>query len=229
MEQRHEQGRAIDHGRVDDLPTPGALRLPEGCEHTDDEEHRPAAVIADQVEWRCRRLMPPCRVRKDTGDGDVVQVMARGVRPGTILTPPGHAAVDKRGTPGPAGIGTEAQTLHHAGSEAFDEHIRARDEIEHDLTTLIVSYVDDDAVASPSRHVTTWIADRESRPRRLDADALSAEVRQDHRGEGRRTEPGHLHEAHALEWPGHRMIAITWELWTASRPSGVHNSRLSVE
>ena len=228
VEERHEQRSTIDHRGVHDLALTRALGVPERGEHSHQQEHRPAAVVAHEVEWRGRRLVATGDVREHAGDGDVVEVMAGGARPGSVLAPSRHAPVDERRPPCEAGLGREAESLHDTGSEAFDEHVRLGDEVEDEIASRVLAYVDDDSGAPAARDVAHRITQREPGPGRLDADALGAEVGEHHGREGRRADARHLDEAHAGERPAHLITTMTWVLKTASRPSGVHSSRVSV-
>src|SRR3970040_1739326 len=72
----------------------------------------------------------PLRPKAPSTPASAVLLMscaARRERP--ILPPAGHAAVDEARVAGERRIRAEAEALHHAGPEALDEHIGARDEL----------------------------------------------------------------------------------------------------
>ena len=106
--------------------------------------------------------------------------------------------------------------------------MRLRDEVEDQIPARVLSDVDDDTGTATARDVAHRIAEHQAGPRRLDPDALGAEVGEHHRREGCRADPCHLNEAHARERSAHLITTMTWVLNTASLPSGVHNSRVSV-
>ncbi len=54
----HEDGRAVDHGRVDDLPLAGVARLQQGAHHAEGQQHAAAAEVANQVQRRNRFAAP---------------------------------------------------------------------------------------------------------------------------------------------------------------------------
>ena len=68
--------RAVDHGRVDDLALTGDLPLPQRGQDADDQEHRAAAEVADQVQRRHRPLVLPADGVQDAVQRDVVDVVA---------------------------------------------------------------------------------------------------------------------------------------------------------
>ena len=228
MEEGHEQGRTIDHRGIDGLALSRALGMPQRGEHADKQQHGAAAVVADKVEGRCRRLVTSPDVRKYASYGDVVKVVPGRACPGPVLTPPRHPSVDQRRPAREASLGREPEPLHHSGPESFDEHVRLRDEVEDEIAACFLPDVDDDTRAAAARDVAHRVAERQAGPGRLDADALSAEVGQHHRREGSRADPCHLDEAHARERSAHLITTITCVLKTASLPSGVHSSRVSV-
>ncbi len=85
-EHLRQQARPVDHGRVDDLALPRALRLPQRREHADDQQHRAATEIPHQVQRRHRPLARPADGVQRAGQRDVVDVVAsargRAARPG---------------------------------------------------------------------------------------------------------------------------------------------------
>ena len=115
---------AFDHRRVDDLALAGALRLEQPAGDAEREQHPAAAEVADEVERRDRcAARAPDRV-EHAGERDVVDVVAGARRERAVLAPAGHAAVDELRIRGEQDVGTEAEALHHARPEAFDERVR---------------------------------------------------------------------------------------------------------
>ena len=228
MKEGHEQRRAIDHGRVDHLTLACALRMPERGKHAHEQQHRAAAVVAHEIErWR-RGLITASNVREHARHGDVVEVVAGAARPGALLAPPGHAPIDERRASGQGGLRRQAEALHHTRAEALDEHMRFGDEVEDELPARVLPNVDDDTGAATARDVAQWIPQHETGPGGLDPDALGAKIGEHHRGEGCRPDASHLDETQTGQGSPHLITTMTWVLNTASRPSGVHSSRVSV-
>jgi hypothetical protein len=55
--------------------------------------------------------------------GDVADVVARGGRVGSVLSPAGHPAVDEAGVAGLVGLRPEAEALGHPGTEALQQDV----------------------------------------------------------------------------------------------------------
>ena len=62
-----QQRGAVDHRGVDDLPAPGHLTFQERRVHR-RPEHRSAAEVAEQVEWRHRTLTGAADGVQQTGE-----------------------------------------------------------------------------------------------------------------------------------------------------------------
>ena len=85
-EHGHQHRGAVDHGGVDHLALPAALRLQERADHAVGQQHAAAAEVAHHVERRRRGFAVAPEVGERAGQGDVVDVVAGGVgvraRPG---------------------------------------------------------------------------------------------------------------------------------------------------
>src|SRR5205823_6411463 len=90
-------------------------------------------------------------VRERAREGDVVDVVARGLREGAVLAPPGHSAVDELRVAGQAHVRTEAQALGHAGPETLDERVGFLYESQYRFDAVRVFEIDADR-APPARH-----------------------------------------------------------------------------
>jgi hypothetical protein len=62
---------------------------------------------------------------ENTGQGDIVEVVASGVRQGARLSPPGKSAEHEARIAGEAHFRSEAQSFGNARSESFDHRICA--------------------------------------------------------------------------------------------------------
>ena len=111
-------------------PCAAALRLEQRAHHAVGEEHAATAEVAHHVERRHGRLAGAAEVGQRTGERDVVDVVTGGLRVRAVLAPPGHAPEHELRVAGQAHVGADAEALHHAGAEAFDERVGMLDEIE---------------------------------------------------------------------------------------------------
>ena len=89
------------------------------------EQHAAAAEVADQVERRHRRRAGAADRVQHAGERDVVDVVAGALGERAVLAPAGHAAVDEARIAREHDVGPEAEALHHAGTEAFDQRVGA--------------------------------------------------------------------------------------------------------
>jgi hypothetical protein len=77
----------------------------------------------------------------------------RGARPRAVLAPPGHPTVDERGVAFPARLRADAQTLGHAGTEAFDEHVGTFDQTQRRRQPERMTQVEDDVAPGAFQQV----------------------------------------------------------------------------
>ena len=87
------------------------------------EQHAAAAEVADQVERRHRRLARPADGVQDARDRDVIDIVTRARRQRPGLAPAGHAAIHELRIAREHGVWPQAQALHDAGPEPFDQRI----------------------------------------------------------------------------------------------------------
>ena len=153
VDHRHQRRRAVDHGRVDHLALTRTRRLQEGGHHPERQQHSATAEVTDQVEWRHRRGVgasePPQRAR----DGDVVDVVARGVGHRAVLTPARHAAIDQGAVAGPHLVGTDPEALGHPGTEALDQSVGLLGKGEHQLDRVGILQINADRRAGSIEQV----------------------------------------------------------------------------
>ena len=101
--------------RLHKRPSLGIAALPidDRGKHADREIKRAAAKVADQIERRRRRsTLAADRVQR-TGERDVVQIMAGGVRQRPFLAPAGDKTEHQARIARKADVGAEAETFHH--------------------------------------------------------------------------------------------------------------------
>ena len=79
--------------------------------------------------------------------------MAGHLRHRTVLAPAGHAPVDKFRISSQTRIGTNAQSLGHAGTETFNKRIGLLNKTKHRLNALGVLEIDTDGPTSPVHDV----------------------------------------------------------------------------
>ena len=184
-----QQRGAVDHRGVDDLPAPGHLTFQERREYTDDQEHRSAAEVAEQVEWRHRTLTGAADGVQQTGEGDIIDVVSGAVGARAVLAPAGHAPVHQSGIDLGEVVGPETETFHHSRAETLDEYVSLGDEPEHRLAVGGILEIGLDDLPAAQQGVTDLSGFRQlARP--LHADHIGTEVRQQHRGVRSGTDSG---------------------------------------
>ena len=195
-----QQGRAIGHGRIDDLAPAAAPGLVQGGQQAHGQQHAAAAEVAHIVERRHGRLARAADGVQGAGDGDVVDVMPRRMRQRPVLAPARHAAVDQARVARQAGLGAQAQALHHAGPKALDQQIGACDQRQGRGLAFLAAQVDLDLAAAARGDVLR--IDRRAGPR--DAQHLGTHVGQQHGAERPRAQARELDNAHAFKrsWHG---------------------------
>ena len=126
-------GDPVGDRRVDDLALAGLAGMREGGEHAGDEVERAAAEVAEQVLGERRGLVGVPERVESARDGDVVDVVACGVGQRTVLAPSRHASVDEPRVPFQADVRPEPEPFGDAGAKAFQQDVRALDQIQHEL------------------------------------------------------------------------------------------------
>ena len=201
---RGEQCRPLDHGGIDNLALPGLTSVKHGGEEADGEEHAPSSEVTHQIQRRQGRLGGADR-GQGTGQGDVVDVVARPPRQRTVLAPAGHPPVHEGSVPGETLSGADAETLGDPGSEPFDQSVGPLHQPKHDTHSFFVLEVHPDRPLPATHEVV-------SRRARVPADDrigsihphhIGAEVGKDHPAEGRRPQGGDLDNPHSLQGAGH--------------------------
>ncbi len=164
-------------------------------EDAEGQQHRAAAEVTHVVERRHRRLARTADGVQRAADRDVVDVVARCVGERAVLAPAGHAAVDQARVARMAFGGSEAQALHHAGAETFDEHVGFRDDVEHGCGRAVRAQVDLQRAAAAREDVVR----RSARAGAFDADHLRAHVGEQHRAERPGADARHLDHPESLQ------------------------------
>ena len=124
--------------------------------------------------------------------------MAGGVRQRAFLAPTGHAAIDQLWIAREHDIGAEAETLHHAGAETFDQRVRTGKQVEHLRDGGFVLQIKLDDLAAAHRDRLQILAGADAVKR----NDLGAHIRQQHAGEGTRTDAGEFDDAETGERAG---------------------------
>ncbi|KAF5289622.1 hypothetical protein FQR65_LT20784 [Abscondita terminalis] len=190
-----QQGRAVGHGRVDDLAPAAAPGLVQRGQQAHGQQHAAAAEVAHVVQRRHGRLARAADGVQRAGEGDVVDVVPRRMRQRAMLAPARHAAVDQARVAFQAGPGPQAQALHDAGPKALDQQVGARDQGHGGGLALLAAQVDLDLAAAARGDVLC--IDRRAGPR--DAQHLGAQVGQQHGAERPRAQARELDHANALK------------------------------
>ena len=137
-----------------------ALRFEDAAHDAERHEHAAAAEVADEVDRRRRLAARAAEVRERTGERDVVDVVAGGLRHRTVLAPAGHAAVDELRVAGEADVGTEAEALGHARPVALDQRVGLLDQPQHQLDAFGVLQVDADRAPAAVQRLEVRLVER---------------------------------------------------------------------
>jgi hypothetical protein len=205
---RHHHRGAICHAAIDD-PAPAALpRRQQGRDEPERQHHAATAVVADQVQRR-RGWMP---FRADRGEQAaeryVVQVVPGLVRQRAGLSPPGHAGVNQRRIARHQHLRPKAQSLRHAGTEAFDQTIRGLNELRDDLDAFRLLEVQRDGTARAQEDVAVLrLAQGIAAPRPVDADHFRPMVGKHHSAKRSGADTGQFDHPQPLKRRPHQTAA----------------------
>jgi hypothetical protein len=193
--------RAVDHGRIDDLPGTAALRVPQRREHAKREQQATAAEVADQVQRRCRRRTGAADRMQRPRQGDVVQVVPRGQRQRPGLAEAGDTPVDQLGLLRQTRLGAEAQPLHRLRPKALDQRIAAGDEPARERHPFGGLQIDRDrALAAVQQVELRRPLDAQAAGRKpVHTQHLGAQIGQQHAAHRARPDAGELHHLHAAQ------------------------------
>ena len=126
-----------------------------------------------------------------------------------VLAPTGHAAVHEARVAGEADVGADAEPLRHAGPESLGQRIGALDEPQHRLDAVGVLQVDRHGAAAAVHHRhRSGIATARHGLRAVDVQHVGTHVRQQHRGERTRADPGELDHLHTRQRSCHVNLAF---------------------
>ena len=198
---------AVDHRGVDHLAFAGPLPLVERRQDPDEQEHRPAAEVADQVQRRNRTLAGAADGVQHTVERDVVDVVAGLLASRAGLAPARHPGVDQPVVDCGAVLRAEAQTLGDAGTETLDEDVRLGDQPHYQLAVLIAFEVRGDRSAVAHQEIATGRrVGHLARP--LDPHDVRTEVAEDHRRVGAGADPGQFDHAQTVQRSRHCPTAL---------------------
>ena len=148
---------------------------------------------------RNRGLTLPTHRVEGTREGDVVDVVAGGLRIRAFLAPAGHPAVDEARVAGEAVVGADTETLGDPRPEALDQAVGGLDEPHHGLDALRGLHVDADRATAAQHdvgrgHIRITASNRRGS---LDADHVGAHVGQHHGAERPRADARQLDDAYS--------------------------------
>ena len=126
----------------------------------------------------------------------------------SVLTPAGHPAIDEFRIALEQRVGPEAQTFHHAGSEALDDGVGSLRKRECDVDAVRTLQVERDRTATTQHHVVPALA-ADTQPwilRPIDKKHVGAHVREHH--VAKRAGADGLEHQHAY--------ARKWSHWSSS-------------
>ncbi len=205
VKDRQQRRRAVDHRGVDHLAAARALALEQRGHQTERQVQRAAAVVADQIQRRHRLAVGWADRVQRTGQRDVVDVVAGGLRQRPALPVARHAPVDQLGVARGAFVGADAESLGHARTPAFDQHVGGVDQPQHGVTPSRLLEVQRNRSAAAAGDVETRI-ERHAESARLDAvdaDHVGTLVGQQHRAHRSGADAGQLDHAQSGEWAAH--------------------------
>ena len=199
VEEGHQRRSTVDHRGIDDLALTRGSGFEERAHHAEGEVHATTAEVADEVERRNRGFTLPTHRFEGAGEGDVVDVVAGGLRIRALLAPTGHSAVDEAGVAGEAVVGADTEPLGDPGPEALDQAVGGLDEPHHRLEALGRLHVDTDRATAAQhdvgrRHIGIPASNRRGS---LDADHVGAHVGQHHGAERPRADARQLDDAYS--------------------------------
>ena len=120
------------------------------------------------------------------------------LRQRAFLAPAGHAAIDQLWIAREHDVRAEAETLHHAGAEAFDQRVGAGEQVEHLRDGGLVLQIELDDLAAAHRDRLQVLAGADA----VERHDLGAHVGQQHAGERARADAGEFDDAEAGERAG---------------------------
>ena len=118
-----EGKRLLGHGDIKEGTRPGGPCAVQGQKNIDNGGVAAGADIGKLCVRHDRIAMPVRRYGQQSGLGDVVQVMPGHIGPLSPLTVAADRAVDAFRICLPHGFVPDAETIHHAGTELFDDDV----------------------------------------------------------------------------------------------------------
>ena len=198
----HEQARPVDHRGVDDLAAARRARLQHRREDADEQQHGAAAEVADEVQRRHRSFARPADRVQRTGERHVVDVVPGLTRHRTVLTPPGHAAVDQPRVAGVAVGRPDPEAFGDARPVALDQDVRVVDQAQHRVATRGVLEVGRDPAATAQDGVgAIRVTEPQSPGRPVDAHDVGPEIGEHHGRVRTRSDSGQLHDPQPAQRP----------------------------
>jgi hypothetical protein len=149
--------RAVHHGGVDHLAFAGSPGVDQRRRDAEGQQHSTATHVADQVQWGQRTFAGSPEVVEDTRDGDVVDVVARGLGKRSCLSPAGHACIHQAGIADQARVGADSEAFGDPRPESLGEDVRFVDQAQQRLAALFRLQIDFDRAAPPMRHVAARV------------------------------------------------------------------------
>ena len=145
------------------------------------------------------------------GQRDVVEVVAGRLRQRAVLAPAGHAAVHQPRVARVAGVRAEAEPLHHAGAEAFEQHVGLLRPAPAPLRCAAGCFRSSASERRPRAITSNFVPSignglaRARRRLAVDADHFRAHVGQHHGGERARPQAHHFNDAYSCQRSCHAL------------------------
>ncbi|MCY1287539.1 hypothetical protein D9M70_365360 [compost metagenome] len=133
------------------------------------------------------------------------------------LTPAGHAAIDQLRIALQTDIRTKAQTLHDAGAETLNQHIRTIDQLQQNVVGARLARIDSNAAPTATKQTAVGI--EEMGDLTIDTNHFRAHIRQHHGGERCRADRVHFHYFHTRQGSCHRLVLSCRRKRAGCRPT----------
>src|SRR5690606_11069567 len=208
-------GHAIADRGVQHLALAALARLEHRADDAQRQHHAAAADIAQQMQGRGGRPVGMPHGAQRAGDGDVVQVMPRGLGQRTGLPPAGHAAVHQPGIARQADIRPQPQELHDAGTKPFYQCVRRLHQIQHDGGR--VGLLDIQRQGAPPPVHDGAAPAQETRGLAVDPDDFGPQVGEHHGAERPRPDSSQFQYPQPVQWSWHVSPSIAYDSKNSAR------------
>ena len=188
----HQLRRAIDHGRIDNLPLTGTGGLQQRGENAVDQQHGAAPEVADEIERRQGAAAALAVGEQRPAERDVVDIVAGRACQRTVLPPAGHAREHQTRIALPTRLRADTELFAHTGAIGIDQHIGVFEHAQQGLYAAGLFQIQDHGLfAAATDPGQRW---RGVAGGAIDANQFRALVGKQHAGHGRRADTGQFND-----------------------------------